>query len=100
MVIIWIGGMDGTVYQFDPLKNNFIRMNNGILLNDGYLNPDGSKLINGNLFLSDGKSYALYSTAVKHLQAILFSTPGKNCGRTITGRSIFMMYISMNRANP
>jgi len=53
--IIWIGGMDGAVYQFDPLKNNFIKLNNGILLNDGYLNRDSSKLINSNLYLSNGK---------------------------------------------
>lgn len=60
--ITWIGGMDGTVYRFDPLKNNFIRLNNGILLNDGYLNPDSSKLINGNLYLSDGKDiYPLFN---------------------------------------
>ncbi|MGB5005368.1 MAG: ATP-binding protein [Ferruginibacter sp.] len=53
--ITWVGGMDGTVYQFDPLKNSFIQLHNGMLLNDGYLNPDGSKLINSNLYLSEGK---------------------------------------------
>ncbi len=53
--IIWIGGMDGVVYRFEPLKNGFIKLNNGMLLNDGYLNPDSSKLINSNLYLSDGK---------------------------------------------
>ncbi len=53
--VTWIGGMDGSVYRFDPLKNSFIKLNNGMLLNDGYLNPDSSKLISGNLYLSDGK---------------------------------------------
>lgn len=53
--IIWIGGMDGLVYRFDPLKNSFIKLNNGILLNDGYLNSDSSKLINSKLYLTDGK---------------------------------------------
>ena len=52
---IYIGGMDGAIYRFDPLKNSFIKLNNGKLLNDGYLNPDGSKLINSNLYLLDGK---------------------------------------------
>ncbi|MEO6255063.1 MAG: ATP-binding protein [Ferruginibacter sp.] len=54
--IIWIGGMDGSVYRFEPLKNSFIKLNNGILLNDGYLNLDSSKLINSKLYLSDGKN--------------------------------------------
>ena len=53
--ITWIGAMDGAVYRFEPLKNSFIKLNNGMLLNDGYLNPDSSKLINNNLYLSDGK---------------------------------------------
>ncbi|MBK6381217.1 MAG: hypothetical protein IPF72_16690 [Chitinophagaceae bacterium] len=53
--IIWIGGMDGLVYRFDPLKNSFIKLNNAILLNDGYLNSDSSKLINSKLYLTDGK---------------------------------------------
>jgi signal transduction histidine kinase/DNA-binding response OmpR family regulator/ligand-binding sensor domain-containing protein len=53
--IIWMGGMDGTVYRFDPQKNNFIQLDNAMLLNDGYLNPDSSKLINNNLYLLNGK---------------------------------------------
>ena len=51
---MWIGGMDGAVYRFDPLKNRFITLNHGKLFNNGNLNPDGSILINNNLFLSDG----------------------------------------------
>lgn len=53
--IIWVGDMDGLVYRFDPSKNNFIKLDNGMLLNDGYLNPDSSKLINSNLYLLNGK---------------------------------------------
>lgn len=52
--IMWVGGMDGSVYRFDPLKNNFSKLNNAMLLNDGFLNPDSSKLINNNLYLLDG----------------------------------------------
>ena len=71
--IIWIGGMDGTVYQFDPLKNNFIKLNNGILLNDGYLNPDSSKLINSNLYLSDGKDiFPLFNSSKTPAGNIIF----------------------------
>lgn len=53
---VWIGGMDGTVYQFDPLKNSFTLLSNGKLYNNGYLNPDKSIFINNNLFLWDGKT--------------------------------------------
>lgn len=61
--ITWIGDMDGSVYRFDPSKNSFIRLPNGILLNDGYMNPDSSKLINSNLYLSDGKNvFPLFNT--------------------------------------
>jgi len=71
--IIWIGGMDGSVYRFDPLKNNFIKLNNGILLNDGYLNPDGSKLINSNLYLSDGKDiFPLFNNSKTPAGNIIF----------------------------
>ena len=59
--ITWIGGMDGSVYRFDPSKNGFIKLENGSLLNNGYLNRDGSKLINGSLLLADGKDvYPLF----------------------------------------
>ncbi len=71
--IIWIGGMDGLVYRFDPLKNNFIKLNKGILLNDGYLNPDGSKLINSNLYLSDGKDiFPLFNSSKTPAGNIIF----------------------------
>ncbi|MFM6925641.1 MAG: ATP-binding protein [Ferruginibacter sp.] len=71
--IIWIGGMDGSVYRFDPLKNNFIKLNNGILLNDGYMNPDSSKLINSNLYLSDGKDiYPLFNNSKIRAGNIIF----------------------------
>ncbi len=71
--IVWIGGMDGTVYRFDPLKNNFIKLNNGILLNDGYLNRDSSKLINSNLYLSDGKDiFPLFNSSKTPAGNIIF----------------------------
>ena len=59
--IIWIGGMDGSVYRFETSKNGFIKLENGSLFNNGYLNRDGSKLINSNLLLADGKNiYPLF----------------------------------------
>ncbi|MEO6669480.1 MAG: ATP-binding protein [Ferruginibacter sp.] len=61
--VIWVGGMAGSVYRLDPLNNNFIELANGKLFNSGYLKRDGSVLINGNLFLSDGKDvYPLFDT--------------------------------------
>ena len=76
--IIWIGGMDGAVYQFNPLKNNFIKLNNGILLNDGYQNPDSSKLINSNLYLSDGKNiFPLFNTHKTSAGNIIFKPVSK-----------------------
>ena len=76
--ITWIGGMDGTVYRFDPLKNNFIKLNNGILLNDGYLNPDSSKLINSNLYLSDGKDiFPLFNSNKTPAGNIIFKPVSK-----------------------
>ncbi len=58
---MWIGGMDRTVYRFDPLKNSFIKLINGALFNNGYLTQSGAILINSNLFLSDGKDvYPLF----------------------------------------
>ena len=60
---IWIGGMDGSVYRFDPLKSNFIKLDKGKFFKSGYLKPDGSILINNNVFLSDGKDvYPLFDT--------------------------------------
>ena len=71
--IIWIGGIDGAVYRFDPLKNNFTKLKNGILLNDGYLNPDSSKLINSNLYLSDGKDiFPLFNSSKTPAGNIIF----------------------------
>ncbi len=76
--ITWIGGMDGTVYRFDPLKNSFIKLNNGMLLNDGYLNPDSSKLINGNLYLSDGKDiFPLFNSNKTPAGNIIFKPVSK-----------------------
>ncbi len=76
--ITWIGGMDGAVYQFDPSKNSFIKLNNGVLLNDGYVNPDSSKLINSNLYLSDGKDiFPLFNTSKTPAGNIIFKPVSK-----------------------
>jgi len=70
---VWIGGMDGSVYQFDPLKNSFTGLPNGQLLNNGYLTQDSSILINNNLFLSDGKEVApLFDVAKMPAGNIIF----------------------------
>ena len=52
---IWVGGMDGAVYKFNPVKNSFTLVKNVILLNNGYYTPGKNVLINGSLFLYDGK---------------------------------------------
>ncbi len=52
---IWIGGMNGSVYQFDLKNNSFVPLPNGKLYNNGFLNKDGTIVINGNLFLDNGK---------------------------------------------
>lgn len=52
---MWIGGMDGSVYKFHPIKNSFKLEKNAQLLNNGYFTPGKSVLINGSLFLYDGK---------------------------------------------
>ena len=76
--IIWVGDMDGVVYRFDPSKNSFIKLNNGILLNDGYLNPDSSKLINSNLYLSDGKDiFPLFNSSNIPAGNIIFKPVSK-----------------------
>jgi len=50
---VWIGGMDSSVYRFDPAKNAFNKLAGAQLLNAGYLTKDSTILINGNLFLSN-----------------------------------------------
>jgi hypothetical protein len=52
---MWISGMDGSVYQFGPLNNDFLKVNNGQFLNNGYFTPDSNILISNNFFLFDGK---------------------------------------------
>lgn len=52
---IWIGGMDGMVYKFDAIKNNFTLSPGAQLLNNGYLVGGEDILINGNLYLYNGK---------------------------------------------
>ncbi|MEO6290240.1 MAG: two-component regulator propeller domain-containing protein, partial [Ginsengibacter sp.] len=60
---MWLGGMDGSVFSFDPTKNSFLQLKTGALFNNGYLTQDGSILINHNLFLADGKAvYPLFDT--------------------------------------
>jgi signal transduction histidine kinase/DNA-binding response OmpR family regulator/ligand-binding sensor domain-containing protein len=59
----WIGGMDGSVYKFDAVKNSFTKLANGQILNNGYFTKRADVLINGNLYLYDGKEItALFDT--------------------------------------
>jgi signal transduction histidine kinase/CheY-like chemotaxis protein/ligand-binding sensor domain-containing protein/AraC-like DNA-binding protein len=51
---MWVGGMAGSVYRFDPVANTFIKLNKGQLLNSGYFTRDSSIIINDNFFLSNG----------------------------------------------
>ena len=53
---MWIGGMDGTVYRFEPSKNSFVKLANGQLLNNGNLTNDSTIFINTNLLLFNGKN--------------------------------------------
>ena len=76
--ITWIGGMDRSVYRFDPSKNGFIKLKNSSLLNNGYLNRDGSKLINSNLLLADGKNvYPLFDVNKTTAGNIIFKQKEK-----------------------
>jgi ligand-binding sensor domain-containing protein len=60
---MWIGGMDGSVYQYNPLRNSFTRLNGGQFFNNGYLTKDSSIIIDNNFFLYDGEDvYALFDT--------------------------------------
>ena len=52
----WIGGFDGSVYKFNPVKNSFTLVPKVALLNNGYYTPGKSILINGSFFLYDGKN--------------------------------------------
>jgi signal transduction histidine kinase/DNA-binding response OmpR family regulator/ligand-binding sensor domain-containing protein len=52
---MWIGGMDGSVYRFDPITNSLTKLEKGALFNNGYITRDNSILINSCLFLFDGK---------------------------------------------
>jgi ligand-binding sensor domain-containing protein len=85
---VWIGGMDRSVYQFDPLKSSFTRLIEGELYNNGYLTQDSSILINNNLFFPTGKKYFPCLTQRKHLQEILSSDPGRSYGKIITVMSV------------
>ncbi len=51
----WIGGMDGSVYKFDAAKQSFTVLPGAQLLNNGYLVNEEDILINGNLYLYNGK---------------------------------------------
>jgi AraC-like DNA-binding protein/CheY-like chemotaxis protein len=51
---MWVGGMDRSVYRFDPARNSFIKLENGQLLHTGIRTRDGSVVINRNVYLSDG----------------------------------------------
>jgi signal transduction histidine kinase/DNA-binding response OmpR family regulator/ligand-binding sensor domain-containing protein len=70
---MWVGGLDGSVYRFDPTKNSFIKLDKGRLLNNGYFTQDGSILISNNFFLSDGKDvFPLFDTNKSAAGNILF----------------------------
>jgi signal transduction histidine kinase/DNA-binding response OmpR family regulator/ligand-binding sensor domain-containing protein len=69
----WIGGMDGTVYKFDVSKNEFTRLPGAQLLNNGYLTKEQDILINGHLYLYNGKeATALFDTNKKPEGNLLF----------------------------
>jgi signal transduction histidine kinase/DNA-binding response OmpR family regulator/ligand-binding sensor domain-containing protein len=69
----WIGGMDGTVYKFDPTKNSFTLLPGAQLLNNGYLVNGEDILINGNLYLYNGKEVTpLFDTIKKSQGNIIF----------------------------
>ncbi|MBP6238697.1 MAG: response regulator [Saprospiraceae bacterium] len=53
---IFIGGMDGSVYEFNYRSLSFKPVLQGKLYNNGYLFEDGNVSINNNLFLDDGKN--------------------------------------------
>lgn len=53
---IFIGGMDGAVYEFNYKSISFKPVIQGKLYNNGYLFEDGNLSINHNLFLDDGKN--------------------------------------------
>lgn len=51
---MWVCGMDGSVYRFDPVNNSFSLLPGAQILNNGYFNSDESILISSHLFLYDG----------------------------------------------
>ena len=74
----WIGGMDGAVYRYNAQKNSFALLPNAQLLNNGYLANGEDVLINGNLYLYDGKEVtALFDTSKKPEGNIIFRPNNK-----------------------
>lgn len=53
---MYIGGMDGTIYRFRGKHNSFEPLPGTRFLFNGYYVNDENILINGNLYLHDGKS--------------------------------------------
>lgn len=49
---IWVGGMNGAVYQLNEKLNSFAILPNAKLYNSGHYNADGSLLANNRLFLA------------------------------------------------
>jgi len=75
---IWVGGLEGMLYRFDPLKNSFTKLINGRLFNSGYLSQDGNIWINSDLFLLDGKDiYPLFDTSKTRAGNIIFNPKTK-----------------------
>ena len=74
----FIGGMDGSVYRYDVVKNSFELLPNAQLLNNGYLANEEDILINGDLYLYDGKNVtALFDTSKKSEGNIIFRPKNK-----------------------
>lgn len=51
---IWIGGMDKSVYRFNPLNNGFTALPGALFINNGYYAEDKSVIINSQFYLLTG----------------------------------------------
>lgn len=74
---IWVGGMDGKVYQFNPAQNSFTPVPGAKLYNSGYYTDDGSVLANNHLFFANGPVLMpLFDTAAIHPGNLLLNPRG------------------------
>lgn len=74
----WIGGMDGTVYKFDATKNEFKLLAGAQFLNNGYLTKEQDILINGNLYLYNGKEVTPLFDTNKNPEGNILYRPNSN----------------------